>query len=330
MIQKSKNKRIIYTVSLSSGLAGHPAFLARYKQGVKQLEELGFDVVASSNSLKGLDYISNNPEKRVDDLIESFTNPNTFLVLSNIGGNDSYKIWDFLKNKDIKKISKPFLGFSDSTSVHLILYKMGIKSYYGMSNLTTFAENNGILEFSKNWFTDYFLEEKTEIPILSSKYWTSELLKWEDASTHYTSRKLNKEEHGLIFSDSALILEEKILGGCLESLFYNIDYDFFPSPQEWENKIVFLETSEQKPSPLEFSKMLEKLWPFISLSKAIVFGKPKDETYFFEYLDIIKKLKIPYVYNLNFGHTDPVLIFGYKDKLRINFIKKEITLCLKK
>jgi muramoyltetrapeptide carboxypeptidase LdcA involved in peptidoglycan recycling len=92
MKKNNLEKNTIYTVSLSSGLAGEKPFINRYNQGALQLKELGFNVKQASNSMKGIAYLKDNPKARVDDLIEAFDDPNTYIILSNIGGDDSYKL----------------------------------------------------------------------------------------------------------------------------------------------------------------------------------------------------------------------------------------------
>jgi muramoyltetrapeptide carboxypeptidase LdcA involved in peptidoglycan recycling len=76
--------------------------------------------------------------------------------------------------------------------------------------------------------------------------------------------------------------------------------------------------------------MINKMKPILLESKAIIFGKPQDEKYFHEYLEILSSLNIPLVYNLNFGHTDPVMVIGYGDKINIDFKNKEIKICPKR
>ena len=60
-------------VSLSSGLLGEPDFLHKYELGKKRLEEkFGLEVVAMPNTLKGIQYLYEHPEKRAEDLMNAF------------------------------------------------------------------------------------------------------------------------------------------------------------------------------------------------------------------------------------------------------------------
>ena len=77
-----------------------------------------------------------------------------------------------------------------------------------------------------------------------------------------------------------------------------------------------LETSEEKPEPDDFKKMLQALketGEFEVISGLLV-GKPMDETFYDDYkealLDIIDN-NIPIVYNLNVGHATPRAIVPF-------------------
>lgn len=48
------------------------------------------------NSLKGNEYIKNNPEARAEDLMTAFSDPSIKGIISNIGGNDSIRILPYI------------------------------------------------------------------------------------------------------------------------------------------------------------------------------------------------------------------------------------------
>ena len=121
----------------------------------------------------------------------------------------------------------------------------------------------------------------------------------------------------------------KILGGCLESLYDIFDnsryvdstelcqkYRLFPDLSDWKGKILLLETSEEKPEPDDFKKMLQALKEtgIFEVISGLLVGKPMDETFYDDYkealLDIIDS-NIPIVYNLNVGHATPRAIVPF-------------------
>ncbi len=86
--QSLKRGDKIATVSLSWGGAGDRDILWRYEQGKERLEkEFGFEVVEMENTLKGSDYIYNNPQKRAEDLMSAFKDKSIKGIFSCIGGD---------------------------------------------------------------------------------------------------------------------------------------------------------------------------------------------------------------------------------------------------
>lgn len=98
--------------------------------------------------------------------------------------------------------------------------------------------------------------------------------------------------------------------------------EVWPSVEDWEDKILFLETSEEKSSPDWIKYWLRNYGAIGILDKinGIIIGKTKDETYYEEYkkeyIRVIKdefgKSALPIMYNMNFGHTAPMCILPYE------------------
>ena len=86
--------------------------------------------------------------------------------------------------------------------------------------------------------------------------------------------------------------------------------------QTREGKILLLETSEEKPEPEDFKKMLRTLKDtgIFKVISGLLVGKPMDETFYDDYkvalMDIIDS-NIPIVYNLNVGHATPRAIVPF-------------------
>ena len=83
-------------VSLSSGILGESFIKHELDLGIKRLEELGLVPVFMDNTLKGLDFVKNNPEKRFEDLKNAFKNSEIKAIISAIGGDDSYKLLPYI------------------------------------------------------------------------------------------------------------------------------------------------------------------------------------------------------------------------------------------
>ena len=331
--------RKIGMVSLSSGVLGEDFVAHEVKIGIERLKEYGIEVEFLPNSKKGIEFIKNNPEARAKDLIKAFKDDSIDMILCAIGGDDTYRLLPYLfENNELEKVAKQkiFLGFSDSTMHHLMHHKLGIKTFYGQAFLPDVCElSNEMLPYSKHFFEELINTGKIK-EIYPSDVWYNER---EDFSEKAIGISMEEHHNGgfeLLRGDSKF--EGKILGGCLDSIFNIFDtpryedtvylckkYDLFPSLNEWENKILLLETSEEKPKPELFRKMILKLQEYgiFDVISGLIIGKPQNEEYYNEYkqiiLDEIRNKNLSIVYNINIGHSTPrcIIPFGVNAKVDI-------------
>ena len=154
MIQLNRGDKVAI-VSLSAGILGEDFCSHQLKKGVDRLNEFGLEVVFMPNALKGIDFIRDNPAKRAEDLINAFQANSIKGIICAIGGEDTFKLAPYILTEEnqtiIRKNPEFFMGYSDTTINHLMLNKLGLYSFYGLSFLTCFAElGNRMLDYSKN------------------------------------------------------------------------------------------------------------------------------------------------------------------------------------
>ena len=326
-------------VSLSSGVLGEDFVAHEVKIGIERLKEYGIEVEFLPNSKKGIEFIKNGPEARAKDLIKAFKDDSIDMILCAIGGDDTYRLLPYLfENNELEKIAKQkiFLGFSDTTMNHFMLNKVGIKTFYGQAFLPDICElSNEMLPYSEHFFEELINNGRIK-EIYPSDVWYNER---EDFSEK--SIGISMEEHqnrGFELLRGNAKFEGQILGGCLETIFDIFDnsryedtvylcqkYNLFPSLNEWENKILLLETSEERPKPELFRKMILKLQEYgiFDVISGLIIGKPQNEEYYNEYkqiiLDEIRNKNLSIVYNINIGHSTPrcIIPFGVNAKVDI-------------
>jgi muramoyltetrapeptide carboxypeptidase LdcA involved in peptidoglycan recycling len=309
IIKPSKLKKgdKVAIVSLSSGILGEPFCEHQVHLGVKRLNEMGLEVVFMPYTLKGVKYIKENPKDRAGDLKSAYMDESIKAIICAIGGDDTYKILPYLINdkefvSQVKMKPKIFLGFSDSTNNHFMFYKLGVVSYYGLNFLSDLAElEEEMLPYTKQSYLRLF-ENPKETVISSSEIWYKER---KDYSKVSIGKKLiwHKEERGYEVLRGNGKINGKLFGGCLESIYsmlsgdrypeQKIMYESFkllPTVQEWQDKILFLETSEEKPNTEQFGEMIDLLIAngIIKNIRALVIGKPQDEYNYDEYKKLDK------------------------------------------
>lgn len=150
----------IAIVSLSSGTIGEDFARHEVKIGLGRLAGFGVNVRFMPNALKGIEYLKNHPEKRAADLLEAFRDPEADMILCAIGGDDTYRLLPFLfgqgeLERAVQGSNKIFLGFSDTTINHLMLHKLGLKTFYGQSFLADICElGDEMLPYTKQYFEE--------------------------------------------------------------------------------------------------------------------------------------------------------------------------------
>ena len=163
--------------------------------------------------------------------------------------------------------------------------------------------------------------------------WTSERLEWIETNKH-TRRTMNQNTGYELLQGSGTV-QGRLIGGCIEVLEFAKGTQIWPEEECWNHSILFFETSEEKPEPSFIRYWLRNYAAQGILQKAngLIFGKPKDETYYEEYkVEILKVMKeydlehLPILYNLNFGHTEPTCILPYGAVAEIDCERKTFSI----
>ena len=313
----------VATVSLSWG--GPGAYPHRYEAGKRQLQdEFGLQVIEMKHTLRKPGWLSRNPRARAEDLIAAFSDDSIKAVISTIGGDDSIRILPHLDLDVLLSNPKIFLGYSDSTITHLACLKAGLTSVYGPSIMAGFAENSGLFPYMVESLrrTLFSSEPVGEIfPNLSG--WTVERLDWADPANQSRNRKLNPSS-GWSFLQGRGVHRGHLIGGCVEVLDWLRGTDFWPDARMWQGAILFLETSEDKPTPEDvvyYLRVYAALGILDDLA-GILCGRPgggvpieQFEAYDRAILQVLVEEEglrdLPIVTQMDFGHTDPMFVLPY-------------------
>lgn len=324
-------------VSLSGGLAGEKLFSHRYELGKKRLEEeFGLKTITMPNALKGCDYLKEHPEARAKDLMDAFSDKNVKAIFCNIGGDDTIRLLPYVDFDIIKNNPKIFMGYSDTTVNHFMMYKAGLVSFHGPTVMCEFAENKSMHEYTVKYVKETLFENKENIIIESSPKWTSEFLEWCVAENDDIARKMQDEKYGFEVLQGEGKVTGKSIGGCLDVFCMFIGTDIWLDKDEWQDKILFLETSEDEVSPMMVEYFLRNLIAqgIIQKLKGIIVGKPYNEKFYEEYKEVYKRMiceeancpDLPIIYNVNIGHTSPICVIPYGINVEIDLDNKKITI----
>lgn len=320
----------VAAISLSWG--GPRTFPRRYETGKQQLQkEFDLNVIETSHALRDAEWLHKNPKARAEDLMNAFVDPSVKAIISTIGGDDSIRILPYLNLELIRSNPKIFMGYSDTTITHMACFKADLVSFYGPAIMLEFAENGGMFPYVIDSIRKS-LFSSTTVGVIQpcTDGWTVERLEWGNPENQNRKRKLNPST-GWKFLQGNGIYQGRLLGGCLDVLEFLRGTNFWPDLTEWENSILFLETSEDAPPPSALKYALRSYASMGILKKlsGILFGRPGGDISpdrFIEYDEVLRQVvteeeglsDLPIITHMDFGHTAPMFILPYGVKTEID------------
>ena len=168
--------------------------------------------------------------------------------------------------------------------------------------------------------------------------WTAEFADWADPAHQSIKRSLNPCT-GWKFHQQAGVVEGRLFGGCVSVLDWLRGTPIFPTTESLEGAILFLETSEEAPPPSQLASFVRSLAAMDLLHRlaGILLGRPGGEVSpaaLPSYADTLCRTvreeyglhELPIVSNLDFGHTDPMLVLPLGVRLRIDSARRQLSI----
>ena len=327
----------IAIISPSSGLPH--LFPEIYELGLHQLQQvLSLEVIEMPTARMAPDELYRNPQLRAKDMNECFSNDHIDGILTSIGGYESVRILPFLDTDMIRNHPKFIMGFSDATTFLTYLNQLGMVTFYGPSVMAGIAQMKNLpLEYTEHLKALLF---SSSFPYKLFPYpkWTNGYKDWKSIEHLGECREFYDNQHGWSFLQGGSVERGYLWGGCIEVLEFMKSTVYWPNEAFWNDKILFFETSEDKPSPMQVGYMLRNygMQGIFSKVKGILIGRAKDYT--MEEKEKLSEIAVkvikdefgagdlPIVVDLDFGHTDPKWILPIGSQVELNPITREITL----
>jgi muramoyltetrapeptide carboxypeptidase LdcA involved in peptidoglycan recycling len=294
-------------VSPSWGGAG--LFPHRVSQGVRHLQSLGFKVKIGTHALNQLGFVSDTPQNRVDDIHSMFVDSEVKAIVAAIGGDHSCHLLPLLDFDLIRRNPKIFMGFSDITVLNVAIWKeTSLVTFNGPALLTDIAEYPRMFEYTERHMLKVLCESEPIGVIEPSTWWTEEFLDWAQGEDLIRPR-VRHSSAGWSWLRGG-VAEGVLIGGCLESLEHLRGTRFWP---EWQDAIMFFETSEGPPSPERVDSLLMDYQNMGVLQrlKGLMVGRPmrytEDEKHQLRevVLQRTRGCTFPIVADMDLGHTAP-------------------------
>lgn len=324
-------------VSTSAGTLGEKWAIHKLDIARERLEALGLEVVVMKNALKGRNYLYEHPEARAEDFMEAFRDSSIKAIFNAIGGDDSIRLLPYIDFDVIKNNPKIFTGFSDTTSMHFMMQKAGVISYYGLAVLTDLSEYVKMNDYTYRAMMDTLFEPKASMEIVHSDICSYEKDKvWWKEENKNTLRKVYPDTHGYEVLQGTGKVEGVTFGGCIDVFPELMCTKLWLSKEEWKGKILFLETSEENMSEEHLTYYLRGMMAqgVFDEINGILVGKPAFEEKYEGYREVYKKVigfeakrpDLPILYNVNIGHAYPITILPIGERVQIDCERKTLTL----
>lgn len=291
-------------VSPSSAIKNFPQRLDR---GIKALEDLGLKVVLGRNAKNLQGYNAGTAEERADDINDFFKDNEIKAIICSTGGETANSVLPFLDFELIKNNPKIFCGFSDVTTLNLAINRItGLITFNGPTVLPTFGEFGGVNSFTLEHFRKAVFVN-TPIGFLNNPAEYTEEILWWDKEDNRRRQMKPASPYEFITPGCAT---GKIIGGNFIILCTLIGTKYFP---ELEDAILFLEDEGETTSSVERRlTQLEQVGVFNHI-KGLIFGRPfnfkesDDRTLKDILTEFGSKYDLPVVFNLDCGHTSPMI-----------------------
>jgi muramoyltetrapeptide carboxypeptidase len=194
--------------------------------------------------------------------------------------------------------------------------------------MTQFGEYPRILDYTLEYFNKSISQEEKNgaYNIKSSELWTEEFLDWFKKEDETRARELKENSgHEWLLEGQA---EGKLLGGAIPSVNHLAGTKYWCDPKQ---KIFFLDIPEgntpSKGMPLDnvdsYLADLNNLGLFDNI-KGLIIGRPykysKEQVADLKkvILKYVKEKNYPILYNVNMGHTDPIITLRYGSRIKLN------------
>lgn len=325
----------IAIVSLSWGGLGDASLIHKYNIAKERLErDFGLEVTSMPHALKGSEFVYSNPQLRAKDLMDAFMDPSIKGIFCAIGGDDSIRLLPYIDYEIIRNNPKIFMGYSDTTVTHFMMNKAGVVSFYGPSVMAEFGEYVQMFDYTESSVKNILFEDSKGYEIPSCDYWSDDHVAWSEENVNIKKKTRPEEHHYEVLSGSGVITGQ-LLGGCIDVFPMIVGTRIWPGHDEWKDKILLVETSEDKPSPDLITYYLRNLGAqgILNIIKGIVVGKPQDEQFYEEYKEVYRTVlnefdcqSLPVIYNVNIGHAIPIGTLPLGIEYEIDLDRKTIRL----
>lgn len=313
---------------VSTSWGGPSAFPAVHQAGIAALERLGLVVREYPGTRRSEADLRADPAGRAADLNAAFADESIAAIIASIGGDDSARILPYLDAELIRNNPKVFMGYSDTTTQLLFAHLLGLVTFNGPSVMAGFAQSAHFPAFARHVRSILFDPTPT-YTYEAYPHWVDSYADW-NATDDPTAIGDLRRHDGWRWLNGDGPIQGRLVGGCIEVLEFLKGSRYWPSEDWWTGRILFLETSEDRPTVEQV-----RYWLFnygvqgvFERLHGLIIGRARgyttdeklrlDEAVRSIVVDEFGASHITIVTNMDFGHTDPQWILPLGTNAELN------------
>lgn len=323
---------------VSPSWGGPSVFPHIFDAGIQNLRDLGLNPVAFPTARMDAERLYRRPDLRAKDINAAFADTNIDGIMASIGGSDSVRILKYLDIDTLQKQPKFLMGYSDFTTLTTYLNLHGLVTFQGPSVMAGFSQWPSFSARYRDYVHDFFFSPQEQGTLPTFKAYSNGYPDWQDPQNTGKLATLHNNEGPRFLQGTGTVTGE-LFGGCIEVLEMMKGTAFWPKPGFWQQKILFLETSEDKPTLTSIRCWLRNYGVMgvfdalagICFGRAMKFTDEEKAQLDHAILSVIREefgqTTLPIVTNLDFGHTDPQLILPLGISFAIDCDKQQLVQC---
>jgi muramoyltetrapeptide carboxypeptidase LdcA involved in peptidoglycan recycling len=308
-----------------------------YALGVENLQKMGLRIKEFPTAKANPDFLYENPKARADDVNAAFSDHEVDAIIATIGGDDSIRILPYLDRDAIRSNPKILMGYSDTTTLLVYCNQLGLVTFHGPSVMAGLSQMQNLPASFGTHVREMLFEPKDSYEYRPYEVYSEGYPEFGEIANLGKVNNL-RQSPGWNWLQGKSIVNGRLFGGNIEILEWLRGTSYWPAVDFWEGKILFLETSEEKPHRSYVRRWLRTFGILGGLDRirGLLVGRARDysqeekEKLDQNIVAVVSgefhKSSLPIITNMDFGHTDPQLILPLGAKAEIDCKAKRFRL----
>ena len=213
-------------------------------------------------------------EARAADITAAFADPRIRAIIATTGGDGEVTVIPHVDTEVIRRNPKPFLGYSDNTNLHHLLWGLGVTSFYGGSTQVHLGAGPHIDDIHLRSLRAALLDGG-EIELTDPGVSEDFGVEWEDPRS-LTEFGVREPTDPWTWEGPKKAVEGRTWGGCIEVIDQIAIAGRMPETEDLSDRVLMFETSEEVPPAIMVKRSLRSLGErgILSAAAGVIMARP--------------------------------------------------------